>query len=50
MNLGKSRGTLYKLARILGDINAVKRGTVGKRLGRRIVGRAAGRGLGRLFR
>ncbi len=44
------RSSLYKLARILGDVNAVKRGTVGRRLGRRVAGRATGRGLGRLFR
>jgi hypothetical protein len=44
------RSFLYLLARLLGDINAVKRGRVGQRIGRRIVGRAAGRGIGRLFR
>jgi len=44
------RSFLYTLARLLGDINAVKRGRVGRRLGRRLVGRATGRGLGRLFR
>lgn len=40
------RSFLYKLARFLGDVNAVKRGRVGRRVGRR----AAGRGLGRLLR
>jgi len=40
------RSLLYKLARLLGDVNAVKRGRVGRRVGRR----AAGRGLGRLLR
>lgn len=44
------RSLLYKLARILGDVNAVKRGTVGKRVGRRLAGKATGRGLGKLFR
>jgi hypothetical protein len=44
------RSSLYKLARILGDVNAVKRGTVGRRVGRRVAGRVTGRGLGRLFR
>lgn len=44
------RSFLYALARLLGDVNAVKRGKVGKRIGRRIVGRATGRLLGRLFR
>jgi len=40
------RSFLYKLARLLGDVNAVKRGRVGRRVGRR----AAGRGLGQLLR
>ncbi|MFP4635308.1 MAG: hypothetical protein ACLFRD_05560 [Nitriliruptoraceae bacterium] len=50
MSINKSRGLLYQLARILGDVNAVKRGRVGKRIGRRVAGRATGRGLGKLFR
>lgn len=44
------RGFLYTLAKLLGDLNAVKRGKVGKRIGRRVVGKAAGRGIGRLFK
>ena len=44
------RSLLYSLAKLLGDINAVKRGRVGRRIGRRVVGRAAGKGMGRLFR
>lgn len=44
------RGFLYLLAKLLGDVNAVKRGRVGRRVGRRIAGRAAGRGLGKLFK
>lgn len=47
MNL---RGFLYWLARILGDVNAVKRGTVGKRIARRAVGRATGKALRKLFK
>jgi len=50
MSINRTRGTLYKLARVLGDIQAVRTGRVGKRVGRRIVGRATGRGIGRLFR
>ena len=45
-----TRGFLYALARLLGDINAVKRGTVGKRIGRRVAGKLTGRGLGKLFK
>lgn len=44
------RSMLYKAARIMGDANAVKKGTVGKRVARRAAGRATGRGLGRLFK
>lgn len=44
------RNLLYKLARILGDVDAVKKGRVGKRVGRRVAGRATGKGLGKLFR
>lgn len=45
-----TRGILYALARFLGDVNAVKKGRVGKRVARRIAGKATGRGLGKLFR
>lgn len=44
------RSLLYKLGRLLGDVNAVKKGRVGKRVGRRVAGRATGKGLGKLFR
>jgi len=44
------RRFLYLLARLLGDVNAVRRGTVGKRIARRVAGKITGRGLRRLFR
>lgn len=44
------RSLLYRIARIMGDVQAAKRGRVGRRIGRRIAGRATGRGLGRLFK
>lgn len=50
MSINKSRGLLYKLARILGDVNAVQKGRVGQRVGRRVAGRATGRGLGKLLK
>ena len=50
MSINKSRGFLYAIARILGDINAVKKGTAGKRIARRMVGKATGRGIGKMFR
>ncbi|MEA1005910.1 hypothetical protein U6X16_09330 [Bacillus velezensis] len=40
------RSTLYLIARILGDVNAVKRGKIGQR----IVRRAGGKAIGRLFK
>lgn len=46
MSLSKIRSLLYRTARLLGDVNAVRRGTVGKR----IVRRAAGRGTSRILR
>ncbi len=42
----KARGFLYWLARLLGDLNAVKK----KKVGRRIARRAAGKVTGRAFR
>jgi hypothetical protein len=44
------RGLLYTLAKFMGDYNAIKKGTVGKRIGRRLVGRATGKGIGKMFR
>ncbi|SHG21326.1 hypothetical protein [Ornithinibacillus halophilus] len=50
MNINKLRRNLYRIARILGDINAVKKGNVGKRVGRRVAGRATGKVLRKLFK
>jgi len=44
------RSSLYRIARTMGDVNAVRRGRVGRRIGRRAAGRVTGRILGRLFR
>jgi hypothetical protein len=44
------RSALYAVARLMGDANAVKRGTAGKRIARRAAGRVTGRLLGGLFR
>ena len=43
------RSMLYLVARLMGDVNAVKKGRVRRRIGRRIAGKLTGRGLGRLF-
>ncbi len=50
MSIRRTRRFLYLLARILGDVNAVKRGTAGKRVARRMTGRATGKALRRLFK
>ncbi len=50
MSINKTRGFLYWLAKLLGDINAVRRGRVGRRIARRAAGKATGRGLGKLFK
>ncbi|WP_187442109.1 hypothetical protein [Sutcliffiella horikoshii] len=50
MSINKTRGFLYFLAKILGDVNAVKKGKVGKRVARRTAGKATGRALGKLFK
>lgn len=46
------RTLLYALARLLGDVQAVRKGprAIGKRLARKALGRAAGRAIGALIR
>lgn len=48
--MGKTRGVLSKLARALGDVEAAKKGRLGRRVGRRVTGKATGRMLRKLFR
>lgn len=50
MSIGKARGLLYWLARLLGDISAVQKGKVGRRVGRRLTGKVTGKALRKLFR
>ena len=50
MSINKFRRGLYKTARILGDVNAVKKGKVGKRIARRTAGKATGKTLRKLFK
>ena len=49
-NINKVRSFLYSLAKLLGDVNAVKKGKVGKRIGRRVVGKEAGKTIWKLFK
>ena len=50
MSISKTRGFLYWLARLLGDVSAVKKGRVGKRIVRRAAGKGAGRIMRRMFK
>ncbi len=50
MTINKFRSLLYRLARFLGDVQAVEKGRVGKRIARRLAGKVTGRLLSRLFR
>jgi hypothetical protein len=44
------RSWLYVMARFLGDVNAVRRGRIAQRIGRRLAGRVTARLLSKLFR
>ena len=44
------RSLLYFLARLLGDVGAISKGRIGKRIQRRLIGRIVGKGLWKLFR
>lgn len=44
------RSALYTLARLMGDINAVRKGKVGKRIARRTAGKVTGRTLWKLIK
>lgn len=44
------RSLLYWLARLLGDVNAVRRGRIGQRIVRRVAGKAAGRAMRKTLR
>ena len=43
ITIGKVRTALYKTAKVLGDVNAIKRGTVAQRASNRVLGKASGR-------
>ena len=43
MSISKTRSKLYKIARIFGDVDAVKKGKVGKRVKNRVVGKLTGK-------
>ncbi|MBE2279088.1 MAG: hypothetical protein IAE91_01750 [Ignavibacteriaceae bacterium] len=49
MSINKTRSFLYRLAKILGDVNAVQKGKIGERVVRRASGKATGNLLGKLM-
>jgi|TARA_Y100000294_G_C8271916_1_gene223169 hypothetical protein len=42
--------SLYTLAKLMGDYNAVKKGKVGQTVGRRAAGKATGKVMRKLFK
>jgi hypothetical protein len=53
MNIHKTRGILYKLAKLLGDLSALKNGRpekITKRITRRMTGKATSRLFKKIFK
>ncbi|CAI8850022.1 MULTISPECIES: hypothetical protein [Bacillus] len=50
MSINKTRGFLYMIARILGDIDAARKGKLGKRVVRRAAGKTTGKILRKLLK
>lgn len=50
MGISKTRGFLYWLARLLGDVSAVQKGKVVRRVTRRLAGKATGKAFRKLFK
>lgn len=50
MSINKLRSLLYGSAKFLGDVNAVKKGKVGKRIARRAAGKMTGKFMNKLFK
>jgi hypothetical protein len=44
------KSLLYRLLRLSNDLNAVRRGRIGRRIARRVYGKASGRLARKLFR
>lgn len=50
MSINKIRRVLHKSNVILGDVNAVMKGKILQRIGRRIFGKVTGRLMGKIFK
>ncbi|MCP8616805.1 hypothetical protein [Salirhabdus salicampi] len=44
------KSTIYKMLRIWNDVDAVRKGKIGKRIGRRASGKAAGKAIRKIFK
>ncbi|MFB4472136.1 hypothetical protein ACDI16_04165 [Oceanobacillus caeni] len=44
------KSNIYKILRIWNDIDAIRKGRVGKRIGRRVTGRIAGKTIRKMFK
>ena len=49
-HLMSTKSSIYKFLRLWNDASAVKKGKVGKRIGRRLAGKTTGRLLRKLFK
>lgn len=50
ITIGKIRKAAYKTGKALGDVNAVKRGKVGRRIKNRVIGKLVGKAMGALMK
>jgi hypothetical protein len=53
LSISKTRGVLYQIAKLLGDVSAITSGSpkkMAKRVGRRTAGKATGRAMRKLFK
>ncbi|WP_199868561.1 hypothetical protein [Virgibacillus senegalensis] len=44
------KSNIYKVLRVWNDIDAVRKGRIGKRVGRRVAGKSAGKAIKKLFK
>lgn len=44
------KSKIYRTLRIWNDIDAVRKGRIGKRIGRRVAGKAAGKAIRKIFK
>lgn len=50
MNINNIRSFFYKTSKYLGDVNAVQKGTIGKRIIRRAAGKTTGKLMKKIFK